>query len=193
MMRVMGHHSVTKSAGIIILVYRNKILFLADCTVQPNPSAEDLSDIALSATTLYKSLMQSDPSVAFLSYSNFGSNANEDTKKVKKAVALTKERNPELMVDGEMQADVAVNNDILKSLFKFSELNKSADILVFPDLQSANISYKLLSQLSECTAIGPVLVPMEFAGNIVQRTSTVEEIVNMSHLTALISELKKGK
>jgi malate dehydrogenase (oxaloacetate-decarboxylating)(NADP+) len=191
MMRVLGNTHDTKAAGIIILVYRNKILFLADCTVQPNPNAEDLAEIALSATKFYKSLMQQEPSVAFLSYSNFGSNLNDDTKKIKKAVAITKEKAPELMVDGEMQADVAVNNDILKSLFNFSDLKKSADILIFPDLQSANISYKLLSQLSECTPIGPVLVPMDFAANIVQRTSTVEEIVNMSHLTALISELKK--
>jgi malate dehydrogenase (oxaloacetate-decarboxylating)(NADP+) len=193
MMRVLGNTHDTKAAGIIILVYRNKILFLADCTVQPNPSAEDLSEIALQATKFYKSLMQQEPSVAFLSYSNFGSNLNADSKKIKKAVAITKEKSPDLMVDGEMQADVAVNNDILKSLFSFSDLEKSADILIFPDLQSANISYKLLSQLSECTPIGPVLVPMDFAANIVQRTSTVEEIVNMSHLTALISELKKDK
>lgn len=193
MMRVLGNTNDAKAAGIIILVYRNKILFLADCTVQPNPNAEDLSEIALSATRLYKSLMQKEPSVAFLSYSNFGSNLNDDSKKIKSAVAITKKKNPTLMVDGEMQADVAVNNDILKSLFEFSDLERSADILIFPDLQAANISYKLLSQLSECTPIGPVLVPMDFAANIVQRTSTVEEIVNMSHLTALISEMKKEK
>ena len=192
MIRVLGSTAKRKAAGIIILVYKNKILFLADCTVQPNPNAEDLSEIALSATKLYKNMMQKDPSVAFLSYSNFGSNLNSDTIKIKKAVELTKEKSPDLMVDGEMQADVAVNNDILKSLFSFSDLDKSADILVFPDLQSANISYKLLSQLSECTPIGPVLVPMDYSANIVQRTSTVEEIVNMSHLTALISEINEG-
>ncbi len=192
MMRVLGHGpDKSKACGIIILVYRNRIIFLSDCTVQLHPNSEDLANIALLTTEMYRSLMQKDPAVAFLSYSNFGSNMNEETNKIIKAVELVKERSPELMVDGEMQADVAVNNDILSNLFKFSDLKKPADILIFPDLQSANISYKMLTQLSECTPIGPILAPMEYAANIVQRTSTVEEIVNMTHLTALISELQK--
>lgn len=192
MIRVLGHNSDIKACGIIILVYRNRVLFLSDCTVQKDPSSEDLAAIAASTTEMYRKLMQREPAVAFLSYSNFGSNLNSDTTKVKKAVELTKEIMPELMVDGEMQADVAVNNDILKNLFGFSDLKKPADIIIFPDLQSANISYKLLGQLSDCTAIGPVIAPMQFAANIVQRTSNVEEIVNMTHLTALISQLQKG-
>jgi malate dehydrogenase (oxaloacetate-decarboxylating)(NADP+) len=191
MMRVLGHDATIKACGIIILVFKHRVLFLADCTVQVNPTPEDLAEVAASTTEMYRKLMQKDPAVAFLSYSNFGSNLNSDTKKVKTAVELTKQRMPELMVDGEMQADVAVNNDILKNLFKFSDLERSADIVVFPDLQSANISYKLLSQLSDCTAIGPVIAPMQYAANIVQRTSTVEEIINMTHLTALISDLQK--
>lgn len=193
MMRVLGTKKLKKAIGIIILVYRNKILFLADCTVQRNPSSEDLSDIATAATHMYQKLMRKDPSVAFLSYSNFGSNLDSSAQKIKKAVEITKERMPELKVDGEMQADVAVNNEIRRSLFKFSDLEESADLLIFPDLQSANISYKLLSQLSECTAIGPIVAPLEYSANIVQRTSTVEEIVNMTHLTALIAEMKKEK
>lgn len=192
MMRVLGHDDGAKALGIIILVYRNKVLFLSDCTVQMHPSAEDLAETAMATTEMYKKLMQKDPSVAFLSYSNFGSNINSDTKKVIEAVRLTKKMMPEMMVDGEMQADVAVNNEILSNLFKFSDLKKPADIIIFPDLQSANISYKLLTQLSDCTAIGPILAPMKYAANIVQRTSTVEEIVNMTHLTALISELQKN-
>ncbi len=191
MMRVLGHQAGTKACGIIILVYRNRVIFLSDCTVQKNPSSEDLAEIAIVTTNMYRKLMQKEPAVAFLSYSNFGSNLNSDTAKVKKAVEITKENMPELMVDGEMQADVAVNNEILSNLFKFSDLKQAADIVIFPDLQSANISYKLLSQLSDCTAIGPVIAPTEYAANIVQRTSTVEEIINMTHLTALISDLKK--
>lgn len=182
-----------KVAGVMVMVLRNRLLFLADCTAQKNPSAQDLSDIALSTTELFRTMMRREPNVAFLSYSNFGSNLNEDTLKVKKAVELTKEREPNLTVDGEMQADVAVNQKILHNLFKFSSLDKEADILIFPDLQSANISYKLLSQLAECTPIGPILAPMDHAINIVQRTSTVEEIVNMTHLTALISERENAK
>lgn len=191
MMRVLGTQK--KAAGIIILVFKNKILFLADCTVNINPDAETLSEIAQHAVDMYRSLVQREPTMAFLSYSNFGSNINADTLKIKKAVELTKKKMPEVMLDGEMQADVAVNDDILKNLFSFSDLKRSADILIFPDLQSANISYKLLSQLSECTPIGPVVAPLDYAANIVQRTSTVEEIVNMSHLTALISQLSNQK
>ncbi|MCO4753752.1 MAG: NADP-dependent malic enzyme [Bacteriovoracaceae bacterium] len=191
-MRVTGKGS-QKVAGVMIMVLRNRIIFLADCTAQRNPSTEDLSDIALSTTKLYRTLLKREPKVAFLSYSNFGSNLNEDTKKIKKAVELTKEREPSLVVDGEMQADVAVNEKILKNLFSFSSLDGEADVLIFPDLQSANISYKLLSQLAECTPIGPILAPMTHPINIVQRTSTVEEIVNMTHLTALTSEREGAK
>jgi malate dehydrogenase (oxaloacetate-decarboxylating)(NADP+) len=191
MMRVLGHNEILPACGIIILVYRDRVLFLSDGTVQLNPDAGDLSDIAVATTNMYRNLMQEDPSVAFLSYSNFGSNLNDDTFKIKKAVELTKERLPDIMVDGEMQADVAVNHEILSNLFDFSDLKKTADVLIFPDLQSANISYKLLTQLSDCTAIGPVIAPSNYAANIVQRTSTVEEIINMTHLTALISDIKK--
>jgi len=190
-MKTTGGSKDAKTAGVMILVFKNRVLFLADCTVQRNPSSEELATIAESVTNLYKELMQKDPAVAFLSYSNFGSNIDPNTSKIIEAVKLTKKRNPELMVEGEMQADVAVKEIIRSNLFKFSDLKKPADILIFPDLQSANISYKLLSQLSECTPIGPILAPMDYPINIVQRTSTVEEIINMTHLTTLLSELKK--
>lgn len=190
MMRVLGDSSTGKAVGIIILVFKSKVLFLADCTVQKNPSSEDLAEIAMTTTEMYRKLIRKEPAVAFLSYANFGSNINSDTKKVKTAVEITKEKMPDLEVDGEMQADVAVNADILNNLFKFSSLKRPADILVFPDLQSANISYKLLTQLADCTAIGPIVAPTNYSANIVQRTSTVEEIIHMTHLTALISDMK---
>ena len=189
-MRVAG--GPRKAAGVMILVFKNRVLFLADCTSQLNPTASDLADIAISTTELYQTLMKKDPAVAFLSYSNFGSNLNSETGKMKEAAELTKIKMPNIMADGEMQADVAVNASILKNMFTFSDLDKAADVLIFPDLQSANISYKLLSQLAECTVIGPVLAPMDHPINIVQRTSTVEEIINMTHLTALLSEAKHG-
>jgi malate dehydrogenase (oxaloacetate-decarboxylating)(NADP+) len=190
--RVVGNHKHPKAAGVMILVFKHRVLFLADCTVQRDPSSESLAEIAQSTTQLYKQLMQKDPAVAFLSYSNFGSNLDHNTKKIMKAVQITKEKMPDLMVDGEMQADVAVNQIIRSNLFKFSTLERPADILIFPDLDSANISYKLLSQLAECTAIGPILAPLEQSVNIVQRTSTVEEIINMTHLTALLSDIRKS-
>ena len=193
MMRVLGSSAGKKACGIIILVLQNRIIFLADCTVNMNPSSEELAEIAFNTAEMYRALLQKDPSIAFLSYSNFGSNSSQETKKVEKAVKLAKQKMPDLKLDGEMQADVAVNNEILKNLFEFSELDSAADILIFPDLQSANISYKLITQLCECTAIGPIIAPSDFAANIVQRTSSVDEIINMTHLTALISDLAKGK
>ena len=93
-----------------------------------------------------------------------------------------------MIADGEMQADVATNAYIMKNHFDFCALDRTADVLVFPDLNSANISYKLLVQLAGAVPVGPILLPLEHAINIVQRTATTEEIVNMAHLTAMISE-----
>jgi len=190
-MNVIGTRNQRKAAGIFILVFKNKVLFLADCTAQVDPSEEDLSEIALSTAELYRNLMMKEPRIAFLSFSSFGSNKHPKATKVKKAVALTKEKRPDLICDGEVQADVAVNKGIMKKLFNFSELDDAADILIFPELNSANISYKLLSQMAECHAIGPLLVPTNATVNIVQRTSSITEIVNMATITALISEVHK--
>jgi malate dehydrogenase (oxaloacetate-decarboxylating)(NADP+) len=188
-MKVIGTHTgKSKVAGIMMLVFKQRVIFLADCTVQINPDAHDLADIALSAAQMYRNVMKQEPRVAFLSYSNFGSNRDPQATKMAEAVKLAKQKDPTLIADGEMQADVAVNHDIMKNLFEFSSLDKAADVLIFPDLCSANISYKLLAQLGGATPIGPILLPMKYAINIVQRTSTVDEIVNMSHLTALISQ-----
>lgn len=183
-----------KVAGIMILVFKSRVVFLADCTVQQNPDASDLADIAISAAHLYRRVMQAEPRVAFLSYSNFGSNRDPQATKMAEAVKIAKSKDSTLIADGEMQADVASNTEIMRNLFDFCSLDKAADVLIFPDLNAANISYKLLAQLGGATPIGPILLPLKHAINIVQRTSTVDEIVNMSHLTALISqEIKAHK
>lgn len=187
-MNVIGTRNKRKAAGIFALNFKDRVLFLADCTAQLDPTAEDLSEIAISTAELYRSLMKREPRVAFLSYSTYGSNRHPNAAKVQKAVALTKEKHPELKCDGELQADVAVNKGILDKLFPFTELDGPSDILIFPELNSANISYKLLSQLSDASAIGPILVPMAKTVNIIQRTAPVSEIVNMCTLTALLHE-----
>lgn len=186
-MNVIGTSQKNKAAGIFILIFKNRVLFLADCTAQIEPSSDDLSDIANSTANLYRELMNREPNIAFLSFSSFGSNTHPEAKKVKKAVSITKSKYPSLKVEGEMQADVAVNDRILKKLFNFAELEGQTDILIFPDLSSANISYKLLQQLSEADAIGPILVPLNKSVNIIQRTASVSEVVNMCTLTALLS------
>ncbi len=189
-MKVIGTQSPNRAkvAGIMMLVFKSRVIFLADCTVQMNPDANDLADIAISAAQLYRNVMKQEPRVAFLSYSNFGSNRDPQAVKMAEAVKIAKAKDTNLIADGEMQADVATNTDIMKNLFDFCSLDKAADVLIFPDLGSANISYKLLAQLGGATPIGPILLPLKYAINIVQRTSTVDEIVNMSHLTALISQ-----
>ncbi|MBT3584541.1 MAG: NADP-dependent malic enzyme [Halobacteriovoraceae bacterium] len=187
-MNVVGTVDQQRAAGVYIMVFKNRILFLADCTAQVEPNAENLAEIAANTAQLFRHLMRREPRIAFLSFSNFGSNRHPQAKKVKNAVRIAKENYPMLNVEGELQADVAVNKGVLEKLFDFSNLNGETDILIFPELNSANISYKLLSQLSDGQAIGPILVPMKGTVNIVQRTAPVSEIVNMAYLTALLAE-----
>lgn len=188
LINVVGTQEGASASGIYILVFKNRILFFADCTTQINPTAENMAEIAAHSAQLFRYLIRREPRVAFLSFSNFGSNSSDEARKVKKAVSVTKSRYPNMIVDGEMQADVAVNKDILDKLFDFHTLDGKTDILIFPNLSSANISYKLLSQLADANAIGPILVPMNKTVNIIQRTATVAEIVNMCNLTALLSK-----
>lgn len=193
-MKVIGTNNPhrPKVAGIMMLVFKHRVIFLADCTVQLNPDANDLADIAISAAQMYRNVMKQEPRVAFLSYSNFGSNRDPQVVKMAEAVKIAKSKDATLIADGEMQADVATNTDIMKNLFDFCNLDKAADVLIFPDLGSANISYKLLAQLGGATPIGPILLPLKYAINIVQRTSTVDEIVNMTNITALIAQENKA-
>ena len=185
---VIGTRSGHKAAAIYILVFKNRILFFADCAVQVDPDPEEMSDIAHNTAELFRSIMGKEPRMAFLSFSNFGSNNHAMARKVKQAVQITKSRYPDMEVDGEMQADVATNKFILDRLFDFSTLNGPSDILIFPCLNAANISYKLLQQLTDAEAIGPILVPMKSTANIIQRTASVKEIINMVMLTSLLWE-----
>ena len=186
-MSIIGTINHRRAAGIYLMVFKNRILFLADCAVQIEPTPEEISNIAISTAGLFKDLMGREPQIAFLSFSNFGSNKHPQARKVREAVELTKQRRPDLKLDGEMQADVAVNKYILDNLFNFTTLDAPTDILIFPDLSSANISYKLLTQLSDTRAIGPILVPTNKTANVIPRTASITEIVNLVNLTALMS------
>lgn len=187
-MQVLGTENKAKASGIYILIFRNRTIFLTDCTAQVTPNAQDIADNALSAANLYRQLMKKEPRVAFLSFSSFGSNMHPDAQKMKNAMEIAKEIDPKLICDGEIQADVAVSKMLIDKYYDFSKLDQPANILVFPDLNSANISYKLLTQLAETTAIGPILVPLKHGVNIIQRTAPVNEIVNMAMLTAIMSQ-----
>ncbi len=185
--QIIGTEGKKKSAGIFILCFKNRILFLADTTTLIDPSEKELESIAIGTANLYRKLLGKEPKIAFLSFSNFGSTIHPKTEKVKRAVHLTRKNNPKLMVEGELQADVAVNGELMKMLFPFSKLDGAADILIFPDLNSANICYKLLSQLSDVDAIGPIMSHLNKSANILQRTTDLNGIANMSYLTALLS------
>ena len=170
-------------AGLNIFIKDNRYLFMSDTTMKINPTAEELSQISMVAAEVATSYEQK-PRIAFISYTNF-KGSKGSPRKMKLAADLVKKQMPSVEIDGEMQADTATNYDIISRLFTFSHLKDSANILIFPNLDSANISYKLLQQLTDGEMIGPLLVGTEKPANIVQRTGGVRDIVNASALVAL--------
>ena len=171
-------------SGIYMLVFPQQTLFLADCTVNIDPDAETLAEIA-SATAEFVGRLGIEPRVALLSFSNFGSVRHPTAEKVQRAVALLHEREPALQADGEMQADTAVVERILTKTYPFSKLRGPANVLIFPNLDAANISYKVLSRVGGADAIGPILVGMAQPVHILQRGSDVNDIVNMAVIAAV--------
>ncbi len=182
-LEVIGAQKNKKVSGLNIFLKNGKYLFLTDTTMNVDPSAEDLAQIAIDASEVAASYKQK-PSVAFLSYTNYKAEG-KNPYKMKRASEIVKEKAPYLDVDGEMQADTAVNKKIMDRLFSFTDLKSEANLLVFPDLDSANISYKLLQQLADGEMIGPILVGVNKPVNIVQRTGGVSDIVNAAALVAL--------
>jgi malate dehydrogenase (oxaloacetate-decarboxylating)(NADP+) len=167
-----------KVSGCYIISFENKSYFLADTTVNINPSAEDLADIAIQTAGLV-TYFDIQPRVAMLSYSNFGSSRGESPAKVIKALELVRQRMPSLMIDGEMQADTAVVSEVREEAFPFSTLKGRANVLIFPDLNSGNIAYKLLMRMAGGKAIGPILNGLQKPVHVLQRGSDVDEILDM--------------
>ena len=178
-------------AGLYLLIFKNEMKVFADVAVNIDPSAEVLAEIALMAAEEARR-WRMDPKVAMLSFSNFGSSTHENAVKVKKAVEIVKQRDPDLMIDGEMNPDVALNADLQKEIYPFSDLQGSANVLIFPDLQSANISYKLVNQLSDADAIGPILVGMNKPVHIMQvGSASVQDITNMTAIAVVDAQEQK--
>lgn len=178
-------------AGAHIVVFPHQVKVFADTTVNIDPSPEALAEITLAASEMAKSLDMI-PQVALLSFSNFGSNRPPQATKVSKALEIIKEVAPDLTVDGELQADIALNPAMRKKLFPFSKLSGEANVLVFPELNSANIGYKLLKELSEAELVGPVLLGMKAPVNIVELGCSVRSIVNMTAITAVQAQQGAG-
>ena len=179
-------------SGIYMLVLPQQTLFFADCTVNIDPDADTLAEIA-SATAQFVGRLGIEPRVALLSFSNFGSVRHASAEKVRQAVALLQEREPALQVDGEMQADTAVVERILTKTYPFSKLRGPANVLIFPNLDAANISYKLLDRLGGAQAIGPILVGMAAPVHVLQRGSEVNDIVNMAVIAAVDAQEHGGR
>jgi malate dehydrogenase (oxaloacetate-decarboxylating)(NADP+) len=171
-------------SGIYMMIFRQQTFFFADTTVNIDPDAETLAEIA-TATAQFVTRLGVEPRVAMLSFSNFGSVKHPSAAKVQQAVALLHERDPHLQVDGEMQADTAVVERILNRVYPFSKLRSPANVLIFPDLDAANIAYKLLDRLGQAQAIGPILVGMDRPVHVLQRLSEVPDIVNMAVIAAV--------
>jgi len=171
-------------SGIYMMIFRQQTFFFADTTVNIEPDAATLAEIA-TATAKFVTRLGIEPRIAMLSFSNFGSVKHPAATKVQQAVALLHEREPELQVDGEMQADTAVVERILTRVYPFSKLRGPANVLIFPDLNAANIAYKLLARLGDAQAIGPILVGMDSPVHVLQRLSEVPDIVNMAVIAAV--------
>ncbi len=184
-LEVIGTTDGQALAGIYMIVVRNKLYFFADCTINVDPSAETLADIAIAASKVSKRFTKDVPRVAMLSFSSFGSNRYPATAKIVEAIEILRKRAPDMIVDGEMQADVALNEELQRQEFPFCRLQGAANILIFPHLAAANISYKLLTNIdSDATATGPILWGVKQPATVIQRGASVEEIINMIYITA---------
>jgi len=183
--------SVAKVAGMHILVTKRGPLFLADTTVNFDPTADELADITYQVARTVRRL-QIHPRVAMLSYSNFGSAQGKDAQKMAEAVKILNEKHPTLVVDGEIQANFALNSELLNEKFSFSTLsNKNVNTLIFPNLSSSNIAYKLMQELGDdVDAIGPILLGLNKSIHVLQLGSTVREIVNMIKVAVLDAQIK---
>lgn len=174
-------------AGLYMMVFKNQTVFIADATVNIEPTPEQLAEIALLTAEKVKHF-DMEPRIAMLSFSNFGSTRHPLTEKVQRATAIVKRLAPELMIDGEMMADTAVSADILSEFFSFSSLKTTANTLICPDLTSANIAYKLLGKLGGATAIGPILMGIRKPVFLLTPGVDVNDIVNMTAMAVFESQ-----
>jgi malate dehydrogenase (oxaloacetate-decarboxylating)(NADP+) len=174
-----AHPKAGLVSGMYLLVFEKHLVFCADTTVTIDPTAEQLAQIAYSASRIART-MGVEPRIAMLSFSNFGSVRHPEAEKMARAVQLLRQRDPSLVVDGEMQADTAFDPEIIERDYPFSTLKERANVLIFPNLSAGNIAYKLLNHLGGAAAIGPILVGMSRPVHVLERGADVQDIVNMA-------------
>jgi malate dehydrogenase (oxaloacetate-decarboxylating)(NADP+) len=192
-LKIIGSGNRKTASGMNIVLCKDKMYFFADTAVNINPTAQQIANIAIHTSKVVQ-FFKLEPKIAMLSYTNFTSKG-DNPKKMREAAELVKAYNPNFIVDGEMQADTAVNPDIVERIFPFCNIKDGANILMFPNLDSGNISYKLVQQLGNGEVIGPFLLGVNKPAHVVQRTSVVDDIFNTIVLTSLhyqaIPELSK--
>ncbi len=181
---------VKKIAGMYLLLTKKGPLFLADTTVNFNPTAEELADITMMVAKEVRNFNMT-PRIAMLSYSNFGSSDSPEARMVAEATRILKQRNPSLIVDGEMQGSMAFNKEILRDNYPFSDLvNEDVNVLIFPNLTAGNVAYNLLKEVGGADAIGPILLGLKKPVHVLQLGSTVSSIVNMAMVSVVDAQLK---
>ena len=181
---------VSRVSAAHVLVLKDRIFFCADTMVNIEPTSEELAEIALLAADLARSF-DVDPKVGLLAFSSFGSVPHPISKRVASAVDIVRAKNPDIVVDGEMHLDTAVVEEIVTENYPHSRIKGDANVLVFPDLTSGNIGYKLVQRLGNADAIGPLLMGMKRPVNILQHGMTVAEIVNVAAITAVTADAPK--
>jgi len=184
---------VKRVAGLYVIMTPNGPVFIADTTINVNPNAEQLADIAeLTADSILRLGIK--PTMAMLSYSNFGSTSDPNSKKVREAVRILRARRSDITVDGEVQANFAMNKETFAEKFPFSDLaNKQVNVLIFPNLESGNIAYKLMHELAGFETIGPILIGLKKTIHILQLGASVKEIVNMSTIAVADAHTKQSR
>jgi malate dehydrogenase (oxaloacetate-decarboxylating)(NADP+) len=194
-LQVIGPHPKAEIvSGLYMLVFEKHVIFCGDTTVNIDPTAEQLAQIAYSASRIVQTFGIT-PRIAMLSFSNFGSVRHPEAEKVAKAVAILRERDAALVVDGEMQADTAMDENILRSAYPFSVLKERANVLIFPNLSAGNIAYKLLHHLGGATKIGPILLGMNLPVHVLEQGADVQDIVNMAAVAVIDAQqrINEGK
>jgi malate dehydrogenase (oxaloacetate-decarboxylating)(NADP+) len=184
---------VSKIAACNLMLTKQGPLFLADTTINENPTAKELAKI-VQMTGKFVNMFGMKPNIAMLSYSNFGSSNSETSKKIREAVSYIHRYFPDTVIDGEIQADFALNREMLAKEFPFSKLNgKKVNVLIFPNLESANITYKLLKQVEGAESIGPVILGFNKPVHIIQLGASVDEMVNMAALAVVDAQQKEKR
>jgi malate dehydrogenase (oxaloacetate-decarboxylating)(NADP+) len=185
MLHTIGTKPGQRVAGIYMMLFKSRIMFFADTTVNIDLDSKVLANIAIETAQMAEQYLQTEARVAMLSYSNFGSAPTAESLMVKEAAALAKKLRPGLIIDGEMQVEPAIEERIAKQFFPFSKIQGDANVLIFPNLASANITYKLLQRLGGAEAIGPILVGMNKPVNVIPTGADVQDVVNIATFTSI--------